>query len=121
MMSKLDEAVFNVRETAVEEWVREHGHQYASALEGFGDMTRKLEKLQGNAKDVKKKLERVSVLMEFEDPQSLQECLVGMEGRAAGAVYEAARMYAAVRVMMASVAGTTGGDLLNTLEDPADA
>ena len=95
MMSRLDEAVFNVRETAVEEWVKEHGHKYDSALEGFGDMTRKLE--------------------------TLQECLVAMEGQAASVVYAEAKMYAAVRIMMGTVTHTTGGDLLDRLEEFGDA
>lgn len=117
MMNRMDEAIFNAKETAVEERAREHGPKYASALEGFGDMARKLEKLQANTKDVKKKLERVSALMDFEDPQALQECLVSMEGTAASVLYAAARMYAAVRTMMGAVENTTGGDLLDMLEE----
>lgn len=121
MMSRLDKAVFNLRETAVEEWAKEHGPQYMSMLEGFGDMARKMEKMQASTKEVKKKLERVSVLMDFEDPQVMQESLVDMEGKAASVVYAAARVYAAVRMMMGTVKGTTGGDLLDMLEDPEDA
>ena len=120
MMDRLSETLLQARDAAVEEWSRKHGSRYMSMLEGYGDMVRKLEKTQASTKAVKSKLETVSALMDNEDPQIMQECMVDMETKAAAVLYGAARMYAAVRVMMATIRGSTGGNLLDLLEDGAD-
>lgn len=120
MMDRLSETLLQARDAAVEEWSREHGSRYMSMLEGYGDMVRKLEKTQASTKAVKSKLETVSALMDNEDPQIMQECMVDMETKAAAVLYGAERMYAAVRVMMATIRGSTGGNLLDLLEDGAD-
>ena len=120
MMDRLSETLLQARDAAVEEWSREHGSRYMSMLEGYGDMVRKLEKTQASTKAVKSKLETISALMDNEDPQIIQECMADMETKAAAVLYGAARMYAAVRVMMHTIKGSTGGNLLDLLEDGAD-
>lgn len=121
MMSRLDEAVFNVRETAVEERAKEHGPCYMSALEGYGDLIRKLEKTRASTKEFGKVLERFSDLIDYDAPQVPHEVLANLETKAASAVYDALRMYAGVRTMMETIREKTGGDLLDMLEDPEDA
>lgn len=120
MMDRLTETLLQARNAAVEERAREHGPCYMSPLEGYGDMVRKLCKTQASTKEVKGKLERLSALMDVEDPQPMQECLTEMETRAAAVCYNALRMYAAVRTMMATVHAETGGDLLDYLEEMPD-
>ena len=119
-MDRLTEALLQARNAAVEERAAEHGPHYMSPLEGYGDMVRKLTKTQASTKEVKTKIERLSALMDIDDPQPMQELLTEMEARAAAVCYNALRMYAAVRTMMATVNIETGGDLLDFLNDPED-
>ena len=119
-MDRLTEALLQARNAAVEERAEEHGPHYMSQLEGYGDMVRKLTKTQASTKEVKTKIERLSALMDIDDPQPMQELLTEMEARAAAVCYNALRMYAAVRTMMATVNIETGGDLLDFLNDPED-
>ncbi len=116
MLSKLTEALIAARDAAVEERAAEHGPHYMSPLEGYGDMVRKLTKTQASTKEVKTKIERLSALMDIDVPQPMQELLTEMEARAAAVCYNALRMYAAVRTMMATVNIETGGDLLDYLD-----
>lgn len=119
-MDRLSEALLQARNAAVEERAAEHGPNYMSPLEGYGDMVRKLTKTQASTKEVKTKIERLSALMDIDDPQPMQELLTEMEARAAAVCYNALRMYAAVRTMMATVNIETGGDLLDLLNAPED-
>lgn len=117
MMDKLTEALIGARDAAIDEWSRDHGPKYMSLLEGYGDMTRKMEKTQASTKTVRGKLEGLSALLDDEDPQKLQNKVADMEVRAAAVVHNALRLYASVRIMMATVHAHSGGDLLDLLED----
>lgn len=117
MMSKLDEAIFNARETAVEEWRRDHGECFLSKLEGYGDMVRKMGRVHESAKALRKTLERFSDFLDSDDPKVMHDLLADMECKGAAVVYDATRMYASVRVTMETVRAMTGGDLLDLIQD----
>lgn len=78
MMDRLTEALIQARDVAVEEQARDDGMLYRSQMEGFGDMVRKLEKMQASAKTVKTKVERFASMMDVEDPQPMHDLLVEM-------------------------------------------
>lgn len=117
MMSRLDEALFNAREAAVEERAKENGPSYMSELEGYGDLVRKLERTRAITKAFGKELERFSGVMDMDDPKMLHDVLTSMEQKAASAAYDALRMYAGVRTMMETVRERTGGNLLDYIDN----
>lgn len=117
MLDRLSEAVIRARDTAVEERARMYGPHYASALEGYGDMTRELLNLLDGVKAVKKCLAEIVVYIGEQDPQELHKALILMEGKANIVAYDAARMCGAVKVMEETIRAQTGGDLLDRLMD----
>lgn len=120
MMNHLTEALIQAQDAAVEEQGRDHGMLYKSQLEGFGDMVRKLEKMQASAKAVKNKIERFSSLMDKEDPQPMQDLTVEMESAATTVCYNALRMHAAIRRVKVTVTNHSGGDLLDLLKEEGE-
>lgn len=120
MMDRLTEALIQARDAAVEEQARNDGMLYRSQLEGFGDMVRKLEKMQASAKTVKTKVERFAYMMDVEDPQPMHDLLVEMESAAAAVCYNALRMYAAIRRVQVTVTNHSGGDLLDLLKEEGE-
>lgn len=115
-MDRLTEAIIAARDRAVEERAIVYGPQYASALEGYGDLSRELINLQNSVKALKKHVADVVKLVGAQDPQQLHSELVLMEGKANAAAYDALRMCAAVRTMEETVRTQTGGDLLDLME-----
>ena len=93
---------------------------YRSQLEGYGDMVRKLEKMQAGAKAVKTKVERFASMMDVEDPQPMQDLLVDMESAAAAVCYNTLRMYAAIKRVQVTVTNHSGGDLLDLLKEEGE-
>lgn len=120
MMDRLTEALIQARDAAVEEQARDDGMLYRSQLEGYGDMVRKLEKMQAGAKAVKTKVERFASMMDVEDPQPMQELLVDMESAAAAVCYNTLRMYAAIKRVQVTVTNHSGGDLLDLLKEEGE-
>lgn len=120
MMDRLTEALIQARDAAVEEQARDDGMLYRSQLEGFGDMVRKLEKMQASAKNVKTKVERFASMMDVEDPQPMHDLLVEMESAAAAVCDNALRMYAAIRRAQVTVTNHSGGDLLDLLKEEGE-
>lgn len=116
----MTEALIQARDAAVEEQARDDGMLYRSQLEGFGDMVRKLEKMQTSAKAVKTKVERFASMMDVEDPQPMHDLLVEMESAAATVCYNALRMYAAIRRVQVTVTNHSGGDLLDLLKEEGE-
>lgn len=120
MMDRLTEALIQARDAAVEEQARDDGMLYRSQLEGYGDMVRKLEKMQAGAKAVKTKVERFASMMDVEDPQPMQDLLVDMESAAAAVCYNTLRMYAAIKRVQVTVTNHSGGDLLDLLKEEGE-
>lgn len=120
MMDRLTEAMIQARDAAIEEQARDDGMLYRSQLEGFGDMVRKLEKVQASAKTVKTKVERFASMMDVEDPRPMNDLLVEMESEAAAVSYNALRMYAAIRRVRVTVTNHSGGDLLDLLKEEGE-
>ena len=120
MMDRLTEALIQARDAAVEEQARDDGMLYRSQLEGYGDMVRKLEKMQASAKAVKTKVERFASMMDVEDPQPMQDLLVDMESAAAKVCYNTLRMYAAIKRVQVTVTNHSGGDLLDLLKEEGE-
>ena len=120
MMDRLTEALIQARDAAVEEQARDDGMLYRSQLEGYGDMVRKLEKMQDGAKAVKTKVERFASMMDVEDPQPMQDLLVDMESAAAAVCYNTLQMYAAIKRVQVTVTNHSGGDLLDLLKEEGE-
>ncbi len=120
MMDRLTEALIQARDAAVEEQARDDGMLYRSQLEGYGDMVRKLEKMQAGAKAVKTKVERFASMMDVKDPQPMQDLLVDMESAAAAVCYNTLRMYAAIKRVQVTVTNHSGGDLLDLLKEEGE-
>jgi squalene cyclase len=121
MMDRLTEALIQERDVAVEARTMQYGPQYASALEGYGDLTRELLNLQSSTKALKKELADIVDWVSAQDLQELHKALVLMEGKAHQAAYDALRMCASVRVFQETVRARSGGDLLDILmDDPGD-
>lgn len=120
MMDRLTEALIQARDAAVEEQARDDGMLYRSQLEGYGDMVRKLEKMQASAKAVKTKVERFASMMDVEDPQPMQDLMVDMESAAAAVCYNTLRMYAAIKRVQVTVTNHSGGDLLDLLKEEGE-
>lgn len=116
MLSKLTEALIAARDAAVEERAAQYGDHYASALEGYGDLTRELLNMQSSTKALKKDLSEVVGWVGAQDLQELHKALVLMEGKAHQAAYDALRMCAAVRTLQETIRIKTGGDLLDYLD-----
>lgn len=117
MMDRLTEALIGARDAAVEQRTLMYGPHYASALEGYGDLSRELINLQNSVKALKKSLADIVGQVGAQDLQALHNDLVLMEGKAHSAAYDALRMCAAVRTMEETVRMQSGGDLLDLLED----
>lgn len=117
MLDRLTEALIAARDTAVEARAIQFGPRYASALEGYGDLSRELLNLQNSTKALKKNLADVVEWVGAQDMGQLRNNLVLMEGKAHQAAYDALRLCAAVRVMEETVREQSGGDLLDLLED----
>lgn len=117
MMDRLTEALIGARDAAVEARTVMYGPHYASALEGYGDLSRELINLQNSVKALKKNLADIVGRVGAQDLQALHNDLVLMEGKAHSAAYDALRLCAAVRVMEETVRVQSGGDLLDLLED----
>lgn len=120
MMDRLTEALIQARDAAVEEQARDDGMLYRSQLEGYGDMVRKMEKMQAGAKAVKTKVERFASMMDVVDPQPMQDLLVDMESTAAAVCYNTLRMYAAIKRVQVTVTNHSGGDLLDLLKEEGE-
>ena len=120
MMDRLTEALIQARDAAVEEQARDDGMLYRSQLEGYGDMVRKMEKMQAGAKAVKTKTERFASMMDVVDPQPMQDLLVDMESTAAAVCYNTLRMYAAIKRVQVTVTNHSGGDLLDLLKEEGE-
>lgn len=116
-MDKLSEALIGARDAAVEQRTLMYGPHYASALEGYGDLSRELINIQNAVKALKKSLADIVDYVGAQDMQQLHNALVLMEGKAHGAAYDALRMCAAVRTLEETVRIQSGGDLLDLLGD----
>lgn len=116
-MDRLTEALIGARDAAVEQRTMMYGPYYASALEGYGDLSRELINLQNAIKALKKSLADIVDQVGAQDLQQLHNALVLMEGKAHTAAYDALRMCAAVRTLEETVRVQSGGDLLDLLED----
>lgn len=120
-MDRLTEVLIAARDAAVEERAAMYGPNYASALEGYGDLSRELLNMQNDVKALKKAIADVVGWVSAQDLTQLHNELVLMEGKASAAAYDAIRMCAAVRTLMETVRRQTGGDLLDMLrEDPEE-
>ena len=119
-MDRLTEALLQARNAAVEERAEQYGPHYASALEGYGDLTRELLNMQSSTKALKKDLADIVGWVSAQELQELHKALVLMEGKAHQAAYDALRMCAAVRTLQETVRMRSGGDLLDFLNDPED-
>lgn len=117
MLDKLTEALIGARDAAVEQRAIMYGPNYASALEGYGDLSRELINLQNGVKALKKCLADIVDWVSAQDMQQLHQELVLMEGKAHSVAYDALRMCAAVRTLEETVRAQSGGDLLDLLED----
>jgi len=120
MMDHLTEALIQARDAAVEARAMQYGPQYASALEGYGDLTRELLNLQSSTKALKKELADIVDWVSAQDLQELHKALVLMEGKAHQVAYDALRMCAAVKVFQETVRARSGGDLLDLLDGDGD-
>ena len=116
-MDRLTEALIQARDAAVEARTLKYGPQYASELEGYGDLTRELLNLQNSTKALKKEAADIVDWVSAQDFLVLHKALVLMEGKAHQAAYDALRMCAAVRVFQETVRARSGGDLLDILND----
>lgn len=116
MMDRLTEALIQARDAAVEARSIQYGPQYASALEGYGDLTRELLNLQSSTKALKKELGDIVGWVSAQDLQELHKALVLMEGKAHQAAYDALRMCAAIKVFQETVRARSGGDLLDLMD-----
>ena len=120
MMDRLTEALIQARDAAVEARSIQYGPQYASALEGYGDLTRELLNLQSSTKALKRELGDIVGWVSAQELQELHKALVLMEGKAHQAAYDALRMCAAIRVFQETVRARSGGDLLDLLDGDDD-
>ena len=116
MMDRITEALTAARDAAVEERAIMYGSQYASALEGYGDLSRELINMQNSVKALKKCMADIVRLVGAQELQQLHNELVLMEGKANAAAYDALRMCAAVRILEETIRERSGGDLLDQLE-----
>lgn len=120
-MDRLSEAIYAAQNAAVEQHAANCGPFYASALEGYGDLTREYINLQNSVKTIKKCLADVVEYVSAQDPQELHKALILMEGKVNIAAYDAVRMCGAVKVMEETIRHQTGGDLLDALMEDDDA
>lgn len=117
MMDRLTEALISARDAAVEARTVMFGPHYASALEGYGDLSRELINMQKSVKALKKNLADIVGRVGAQDLQALHKDIILMDGKANSAAYDALRLCAAVRVMEETVRMQSGSDLLDLLED----
>lgn len=116
-MDRLTEMLIKARDAAVEERAVRYGPHYASALEGYGDLSRELLNMQNSVKALKKCLADIVDYVGAQDLQELHKTLILMEGKANTAAYDALRMCAAVRTLEETLRFQSGGDLLDMLND----
>ena len=115
-MDKLQNAVFQAVNAAVEEREEQSGRYYRSALEGYGDLAKELLTLQAGTKDVKKAVADVVDWVSAQEPDELARRLLTVEAKTNAMVYGAIRMCAAARRFGMTVRRDTGGDLPDLLE-----